>query len=124
MFLLHTTNRLFLWIGKGSTLTEKKEATAKAVQYITKNGLPSNTAIERVSEGNETAAFKSEFYSWDPPKSFGIQRAPTGAEDNPIDIAALLSRKAVEDTPVDDGRGKLQIWVVRDFKKVEVDPST
>jgi hypothetical protein len=43
-------------------MSEKKEATARAVQYMGSQGLPSNTAIERVSEGNESSSFKSEFY--------------------------------------------------------------
>ena len=38
-----------------------------------------------------------------------------------MDVAALLARKKVEDTPVDDGKGKLSVWVIKDFKKVEVD---
>jgi hypothetical protein len=42
-------------------------------------------------------------------------------EEVPVDVASLLARKAVEDQPVDDGSGKLTVWVVKDFKKVEVD---
>jgi hypothetical protein len=42
-------------------------------------------------------------------------------EEVPVDVAALLARKAVEDAPVDNGSGKLTVWVVKDFKKVEVD---
>lgn len=40
-----------------------------------------------------------------------------------MDIAALMSRKAEEDTPVDDGSGKLEVWVIKDFKKVPLDPA-
>jgi hypothetical protein len=51
-------------------LNEKKEATARAVQYLADHGLPANTPIERVSQGTESASFKSEFHVWDAPISF------------------------------------------------------
>lgn len=35
VFLLHTPNDLFVWVGRGSTLNEKKEATTRSVQYLT-----------------------------------------------------------------------------------------
>lgn len=89
------------------------------------HGLPADTPIERVSQGHESAAFKSEFSSWDPPISFRMgARVTAGAgQDADIDVAALVARKKVEDAPVDDGSGKLTVWVIRDFKKVEVDKS-
>jgi hypothetical protein len=62
--------KIFLWIGKGANLNEKKEATARAVQYLAEHGLPANTPIERVSQGTESASFKSEFHVWDAPISF------------------------------------------------------
>lgn len=126
VFLLHSvSNKIFLWIGKKSTLNEKKEATARAVSYIKSHGLPNSTPVERVTEGSETAAFKSEFTVWDPPKSFHISSTAkaAAAPDTPPDVQALLARKAEEDKPIDDGSGKLQVWVINDFKKVEVDPS-
>lgn len=62
VFLLQSAQgKVYLWIGKGTNVNEKKEATARAVKYLKEHNLPSNTAIERVSEGTETAAFKSEF---------------------------------------------------------------
>jgi len=131
VFLLQSSGKIFLWIGKHASLAEKKEATPRALQYISKKGLPSSTKIERVSESFETAAFKSEFLRWDTPISFGINKAnnPTnnGTSDSSSAAAAdwkqLLSRKMVEDTPIDDGKGSLEIWVINNFKKEPVDKS-
>eukprot|EP00286_Rhodomonas_abbreviata_P015931 CAMPEP_0181317536 /NCGR_PEP_ID=MMETSP1101-20121128/16522_1 /TAXON_ID=46948 /ORGANISM="Rhodomonas abbreviata, Strain Caron Lab Isolate" /LENGTH=809 /DNA_ID=CAMNT_0023424939 /DNA_START=45 /DNA_END=2470 /DNA_ORIENTATION=+ len=121
VFLLHSMqNKIFLWIGRGANVNEKKEATARAVSYISTHGLPASTAIERVAEGTETASFKSEFTVWDAPRSFGFTaKTNTSSSDgaSPVDVAALLARKAVEDTPVDDGSGELTIWRIKDFKK-------
>jgi hypothetical protein len=125
VFLIQGLAKLFIWIGKKSNAAEKKEATVMAVQYLQKNGLPLTTGIERVSEGTETGGFKAEFAMWDPPMSFGQQKesAGTKAEESPANIAELLSRKTLEDAPVDDGSGKLQMWVIQDFKKVEISPA-
>ena len=127
VFLLQSVhNKLFLWIGKGANLNEKKEATARAVQYLRDHGMPESTPIERVSQGTETAAFKSEFYVWDAPVVFGMGAKVTAAagEEVPVDVKALIERKKVEDQPVDDGSsGKLQVWAVKNFKKEPVDPA-
>jgi hypothetical protein len=112
VFLLQSSGKIFLWIGKGASLAEKKEATPRALQvrvspplstdlyiysssvppinsvvlqYISKKGLPSSTKIERVSESFETAAFKSEFLRWDTPISFGINKA-----NNPTSNGRLI----------------------------------
>lgn len=106
--------------GKGANLNEKKEATARAVKYVEDHGLPRDTRIERVSEGTETAAFRSEFFQWDAPVSFKQDKVSAPSADVPVDVAALLARKKAEDAPVDDGSGKLTVWVVKDFKKVEI----
>jgi hypothetical protein len=119
-----STGKIYLWIGKKSNSNEKKEATNYAVQYLKQNNLPNSTQIERVSEGNETSSFKSEFSLWDPPVSFGMKlndKASTSNES--INIKEVLARREAEDTPVDDGKGKLQVWVIKDFKKEEVNPA-
>lgn len=76
--------KIFLWIGKGANLNEKKEATARAVQYLAEHGLPANTPIERVSQGTESASFKSEFHVWDAPISFHMNAK--------VGLCALLNR--------------------------------
>lgn len=68
--MLATADKLYLWIGRHSTANEKKEATARAVKYLADNGMPNSTRVERVSEGNETAAFTSLFHLWHTPKMF------------------------------------------------------
>jgi hypothetical protein len=116
--------KIYLWIGKKSNPNEKKESTNYAVQYLSQHGLPNNTQIERVSEGNETSSFKAEFSLWDAPTSFGMKSssgvAKSGGNDEPVDIKAVLQRKEAEETPIDDGKGKLQIWVIKDFNKEPV----
>ena len=123
VFLLQSAQgKIFLWIGRGANVNEKREATARAVQYIQEHGLPANTPVERVSEGTETASFKSEFTVWDAPRSFGMgtKASTTATPEEAVDVAALLARKKVEDAPVDDGSGKLTVWAIKNFNKEAV----
>lgn len=125
VFLVQGLSKLFIWIGKRSAPAEKKEATLMAVQYIKDNRLPPSTAIERVSEGNETGSFKSEFQVWDSPMSFNAKSTGTAARaaDTPQNVSELLNRRSMEDAPVDDGSGKLDVWVINNFKKEPIEPS-
>lgn len=122
----HTT-QLFVWVGRGSNVTEKKEATQFAVRYLKENNLPNNTRIERVMENNETNEFKSLFFDWStfvPPSEFKGASVGTVASRKPdptIDIAELISNKAVSDH-VDmskHGDPKITIYRIEDFKPVE-----
>lgn len=125
VFLVHASSgKIYLWIGRKSNPNEKKEATARAVEYLRQNGLPNSTQIERVSEGTETSSFKGEFSMWDPPASFGMKtstKASSPAEE--LNVKEIMARRQAEETPVDDGRGKLKVWVIKDFQKVEVSPA-
>eukprot|EP00595_Chromulina_sp_UTEXLB2642_P000003 CAMPEP_0196761982 /NCGR_PEP_ID=MMETSP1095-20130614/1310_1 /TAXON_ID=96789 ORGANISM="Chromulina nebulosa, Strain UTEXLB2642" /NCGR_SAMPLE_ID=MMETSP1095 /ASSEMBLY_ACC=CAM_ASM_000446 /LENGTH=818 /DNA_ID=CAMNT_0042112171 /DNA_START=51 /DNA_END=2507 /DNA_ORIENTATION=+ len=115
--------KVYIWVGKKSTPLEKKEAFPRAISFLASQGLPTNTPIERVSEGAETAAFKAEFAVWNPPVSFGLKTsAQSNRVEDQVDISALIQRKAEEDKPIDDGSGKLLIWVIHDFKLVPVPP--
>lgn len=40
-----------------------------------------------------------------------------------VTFPALIYTQQAEDQPVDDGNGKLTVWVVKDFKKELVDPA-
>ena len=123
---LIASNKLYIWIGKKASPADKKEAMNHATNYIKMANLPNNTVIQRVSEGVETSAFKGEFFMWDPPRTFkmaglGNSRASVQVD---VDYAELVAHKAKEDTPVDDGSGKIEIWRVEDFKLQPVPANT
>ena len=120
------SHKCYIWIGKTASANDKKEAMMSAVNLIKSSGLPANTAIQRVSEGVESSAFKGEFFMWEPPISFKQAGLGHGAKVEQIDIdyAALSQRKAQEDIPVDDGSGKVEVFRVEDFKLEKVAEST
>jgi hypothetical protein len=125
VYIIVVPTKVFIWIGKKSSLGEKKGAMISAMKYIDENPeIESNINIERVCDGMETSSFKNEFRDWNPPRSFGQQKSIGIAgkvEDAPIDVQKLLAAQEAEDKPVDDGTGKLEIWVINDFKIVPVE---
>lgn len=56
------------------------------MQYLSEHALPLGTPIERVSQGSETAAFKSEFSAWDPPISFRMGARVTAAAGKEVPV--------------------------------------
>ncbi|CAE7522761.1 Gel [Symbiodinium microadriaticum] len=75
VFIVDVGNKLYVWVGKKASASERRESMAHAMQYIAQNGYPNNTPIERVSDGGETPTFKAEFVMWNPPQplSFGAR---------------------------------------------------
>jgi len=100
-----------------------------AQKFITDHGKPNHTQVERVVESGETTLFKSYFHAFDPPftpKSLADRSMSSGVAgavgQKEIDVSSLQANAAQADTPVDDGSGKIEIWRIEDFKKVEVAP--
>ncbi len=121
-FVQGLANKFFLWVGQKSNLQEKREATTFALTYFEQNAIPMNTQLERVSEGVESSNFKAEFYIWDTPAAYNQWKSAGVAHvggDAAIDVAALSAHQLAE-TPIDDGSGTLQIWVVQHAEKKEL----
>jgi len=129
-YILDCGDSLFVWTGKESTKEERKESMHIAAQFIADQGRPSYTPVERNVESGESAMFKSHFFQFDPVLSMSMMRNATSGgvaaaveEKDSGALAGMMAAKAQEEKAIDDGSGKLEIWRVEDFKKVEVDPS-
>jgi hypothetical protein len=128
-FILDCTNEIFVWIGKGSTAQEKRESMKNAVDFLAKNNRPSWTPITRLIEGGETPLFIEKFPDW---RQIRLPKDTPGPEkriapkmvQQKVDVSQMHARKEYKERMVDDGSGKLKIWRVEDFKRVEVDPKT
>lgn len=127
-FILDGETEIFVWVGKGATKEERKESMIHAANYLKQSGKPNWIPITRVAEGGETPLFKGKFKAWPenvyrgPAKTSG-NVAKTPAQQK-IDIAAMhAQKKQEEDSMVDDGSGKIEIWRVENFKPVPVEAS-
>ena len=65
-FLLELHDKIYVWIGKGANLEEKKTGMLIAKDFIQKNGKPANTKISRLPEFGEDVHFKSFFNGFYP----------------------------------------------------------
>jgi len=60
-FILDAGGQVFVWIGKGATKNEKREAMAYAVRYLGDQGRSADVPICRVMDGQEPAEFWQAF---------------------------------------------------------------
>ncbi|KAL3535455.1 hypothetical protein ACH5RR_003916 [Cinchona calisaya] len=123
-YILDCGTELFLWMGRTTSLDERKNASGAAdelVQSLDKV----KCHIVRVIEGFETVTFRSKFDSWPQSTSTAV------SEDGRGKVAALLKRQGVnvkgllkttppkeEPQPYIDCTGNLQVWRVNGQEKI------
>jgi len=61
VFVLDTGYEIFAWVGKNSSLQERKNALQYAQEYLNKGSAPTYHPIARILEGGENQAFNSAF---------------------------------------------------------------
>ncbi|KAK4404609.1 Villin-4 [Sesamum angolense] len=128
-YILDCGMEVFVWMGKSTSLDEKKAASRTADELL--HGPDRSTShVIRVMEGYETVMFCSKFDSW--PQSTSV----TGSEEGRGRVAALLKRQGVnvkglvkaespkaEPEPHIDCTGDLQVWRVDGQEKTLLEAS-
>lgn len=95
---------IFAWVGVGATDAEKTSALGFADGFVKDNGLPSNTPVSRVIEGNEPEAFKQYFYKWDDEEAGKSNFYSSIAQTIP-DAGIYMEVVRVENPVYDSGAG-------------------
>jgi len=57
VFIFDTGFEVMAWIGRGASITEKRNALPKAQEYLSKFNRPAYLPISRINEGAETESF-------------------------------------------------------------------
>ncbi|KAJ8767437.1 hypothetical protein K2173_017481 [Erythroxylum novogranatense] len=123
-YILDCGVEVFVWMGRNTSLDERKTASGAAEELLRGAGRPKSHII-RVIEGFETVMFRSNFEAWP-------QRADVPiSEDGRSKVAALLKRQGVnvkgllkaapvkeEPQPYIDVTGNLQVWRVSGEEKI------
>lgn len=122
-YILDCGIEVFVWMGRNSTLDDRKSASGAAEELLRSLNRPKSHVI-RVIEGFETVVFKTKFDSWPPAVEVAV------SEDGRGKVAALLKRQGVnvkglvkaepaKDEPqvYIDCTGNLQVWRVNGNKK-------
>ncbi|XP_031483208.1 villin-4-like isoform X2 [Nymphaea colorata] len=128
-YLLDCGVELFVWMGRSTSLDERKTACSVAEEVIAGPGRLKGHII-RVIEGFETVVFQLKFDSW--PLSTEV----TVCDDGRGKVAALLKRQGLnvkglmKAVPVKeeqhasiDCTGNLQVWRVNDQSKTLIPPN-
>ena len=97
VFLVHSVDALYLWVGSKASQAEKKEAMPFALKYMKQNNLPSNMRVQKVAEGVESSAFIKEFYRWTTTKEVAKKIDTT---ESPIDPSSFIGRIRKDDLSV------------------------
>ncbi|KAF1887650.1 hypothetical protein Lal_00040704 [Lupinus albus] len=115
---------LFAWIGRNSSLDERKSASSAAEELVSGTGR-SKSYVIRVMEGFETVMFKSKFDSW--PQTTNVAHAEDGRSKvaerlkrQGLDVKGLLKADPEKEEPEAyiDCTGNLRVWRVNGQEKV------
>ncbi|KAL1534058.1 Villin-4 [Salvia divinorum] len=129
-YVLDCVMEVFVWVGKSTSLEERKTLSSTVHELLQKLNRPDAQTV-RVMEGFETVMFKGKFDSW--PDS----TAPTN-QDAKGKVAELLKRQGVNvkglvkaEDPQDDEpqtyidcTGDLQVWHVNGNRKTILEGSS
>ncbi|KAK1317424.1 Villin-4 [Acorus calamus] len=128
-FVLDCGAEVFVWMGRSTSLEERKSASSAAEEILRVSDRPKAHVI-RVIEGFETVMFRSKFEAW--PQTTEV----TVSEDGRGKVAALLKRQGFnvkgllkadplkeEPQPYIDCTGSLQVWRVNDQEKTLIPSS-
>ncbi|XP_078436450.1 villin-2-like isoform X2 [Wolffia australiana] len=116
-YLLDCGAEIFLWVGRVTSLEDRKVASQAAEVFISKQGRPKSTRVTRVIQGFESYSFKSIFESWSIVSGLLVEEEGRGK------VAALLKQQGVDlkgatrSIPITETTppllpisGKLQVW--------------
>lgn len=123
-YILDCGTEVFVWMGRNTTLDERKSASAVAEELVHGVDRPKSHVI-RVIEGFETVMFRSKFDSWPSTTDVAV------SEDGRGKVAALLKRQGLnvkgllkaaptreEPQPYIDCTGNLQVWHIDGQEKI------
>ncbi|XP_059390518.1 advillin-like isoform X1 [Carassius carassius] len=123
---------IMVWKGKGASDEERRSALSRAVGFIKAKNYPSNTKVEVMSEGGESAVFKHLFKSWkEKGQTQGLGKTHSvgkiaKVDQVKFDVMELHAQPklAAQERMVDDGSGHIQVWRIENLELKEVNPST
>nr|GMD69271.1 villin-1 isoform X1 [Ipomoea batatas] len=113
-YMLDCNTELFLWMGKCTSVTERKTSISAAEEILRSQGRSDCTHLTFLTEGTETALFRSNFRDW--PQFVQPKLYEEGREK----VAAIFKHQGYEvkelpdadedDHQVIDLSGKLKVW--------------
>ncbi|XP_052185182.1 villin-1 isoform X2 [Diospyros lotus] len=115
-YMLDSDSEIFVWMGRTTSITERKTAIASVEEFVRSQGRSVSTHLTFLTEGSETASFRSYFDNW--PQTV----EPKLYEDGRGKVAAMFKQHGydVKELPEEDCQpyidcnGTLKVWRVDD----------
>lgn len=63
-YMLDCDTEIFVWMGRTTSITERKTSISATEDFLNSNGRSTGTHLTFLTEGTETAAFRSYFDNW------------------------------------------------------------
>ncbi|EAL66222.1 hypothetical protein DDB_G0282725 [Dictyostelium discoideum AX4] len=132
-YILDCVSEMFVWTGTNSKLKVRNMTLKMGNEMFAAraNNCWTSGACHREFPGSEQVLFKERFSDWGGSLPIAMQQVPVGLntatakKQEKICIDTMHKPKAEkEEVMIDDGSGKLTIWRVEEFQKVQLDPST
>ncbi|KAL3682226.1 hypothetical protein R1sor_000248 [Riccia sorocarpa] len=119
-YLLDVGNEVFVWMGRDTSLEQRKAATLSAEEFISTPERAGFIHVTRIIEGFEIPKFKSYFEKWPRTSQSAF------SEDGRGKVAAMLKQQGVDvkglmkaapgaeeaPPPLVESSGKLEVWRV------------
>uniref|UniRef100_A0A0D9W924 HP domain-containing protein n=1 Tax=Leersia perrieri TaxID=77586 RepID=A0A0D9W924_9ORYZ len=118
-YLLDCGAEMYVWMGRGTSLQERKGASEAAEKLLIDGNLKISN-VAKVIEGFETIMFKSKFNKWPPTPDLKLSsedgRGKVAAllRSQGLDVKGLMKAAPIEEEPQPyiDCTGNLQVWRV------------
>ncbi|XAR60727.1 hypothetical protein NMG60_11034210 [Bertholletia excelsa] len=113
-YMLDCDAELFVWMGRNTTITERKTSISAVEDFVRAQGKSASTHLTFLTQGTETALFKSYFDNW--PQTVEPKLYEEGREK----VAAIFKQHGydVKELPEEDFQpfincnGTLKVWLV------------
>ncbi|PRQ34453.1 putative villin/Gelsolin, ADF-H/Gelsolin-like domain-containing protein [Rosa chinensis] len=114
-YMLDCDSEIFVWMGRHTSVTERKTSISATEGFLRNQGRSAGTHVTSITEGLETAKFRSYFDSW--PQTVELKLYEEGRDK----VAAMFKHQGYEVKelpdeeeiqPFIDCRGTLKVWRV------------
>lgn len=118
VFILELYQQVYIWIGKGANVEEKKNALVIGKSFVKQHNKPKGTRVSRIVENGEDVHFKSYFNGFYPilkkehGASLGFDMSVTQHQD--MEKLATGKRKAVNDLMTKLGNYTVKVYLCVD----------
>jgi len=103
-FILELSNHIYIWIGKGADVEEKKQALVIGQGFLKEKKKPAGTRVTRIVEGAEDTHFRSFFDGY-----YAKKRAEVKTQD--MDKLASEKREVVSNLLKELGKYTVKVYL-------------